>query len=1071
MALVSPGVEVSIIDESQYTSAATNTVPYILLATELNKLDSAGTAIAKGTLQSNSDNVFLVTSQRELVNTFGEPLFQKTNAGNAIHAHELNEYGLMAAYSVLGVSNRAYIQRVDVDTAELKAALIRPKGEAANGTYWYDLAESTQGYFVWNSVTNSFDVIDMLVINDLDELVSGLPAPSVGNIGSYAVITANANNPAYFKNKNNDWVLLGSDEWKASLPIVIGTEASPALTATDSIDIDGTTVVLSGTTIASLVSDITTAAIAGVTAAEVNNKLELYKESEAVGVSADSSVDVTLTLADNIGAPLADLGLIAGSYAGLIVQQSSHITVPRWRATDVTPRPAGSIWFKTTDVNEGAHIVIKRYDSTTGIFVEQPVPIYKTDEQANKNLDPGTGGRSIPVGDTYAQVDVNDNDTATLKIFKRSAGATSITGSVQNPVLTPAQTFTISVSAINSGTLTAPVTITMGDFSDGLTAADFVADLLGAGIANIEAAVTANGSVQITHTAGGVILLDDSGPIAVVGISETLENVRLNNLGELILSNWNVLTYTADSVAPGQDPVTGTRWYYSEISDVDIMIHDGSVWKGYRNVNNDTRGFDLTLTDLAGPQVSATAPDFQSDGTDLVKGDLWIDTSDLENYPILYRWETENLIDQWVQVDNADQTTTNGILFADARWAGDGTTDPITDDLPSTVDLLNNDEVDPDAPDKDLYPDGMLLWNTRRSGFNVKEFRVNYFNASDFDLTDFPLLTEANAWVTVSGHKDDGSANMGRHAQRALIVSAMKSAIDTNADIREEQRTFDLLAAPGYPELIPNMIALNNERRNTAFVVGDSPLRLANTGTDILEWATNNSGLGLSAGDGLVSNDEYMGAFYPSGQTTDLAGTSIVVPPSHMMLRTIIHSDEQAYPWIAPAGIRRGIIDNASAIGYVDAVTGEFKQMLTRQGIRDVLYSNNVNPITFVPGAGIINDGNKTTSPGTALDRINVARLTSYIRVQLEDIGRQFVHEPNDKLTRDELKGQIERMLNDLVAKRGLFAYVVVCDESNNTPTRIDRNELYADIAIEPVKAAEFIFLPVRLKNTGEISG
>ena len=61
-------------------------------------------------------------------------------------------------------------------------------------------------------------------------------------------------------------------------------------------------------------------------------------------------------------------------------------------------------------------------------------------------------------------------------------------------------------------------------------------------------------------------------------------------------------------------------------------------------------------------------------------------------------------------------------------------------------------------------------------------------------------------------------------------------------------------------------------------------------------------------------------------------------------------------------------------------------------------------------------------------------------------------------------------MLNDVLAKRGLYDYLVVCDESNNTPSRIDRNELYIDVAIEPVKAVEFIYIPVRIKNTGELA-
>ena len=112
----------------------------------------------------------------------------------------------------------------------------------------------------------------------------------------------------------------------------------------------------------------------------------------------------------------------------------------------------------------------------------------------------------------------------------------------------------------------------------------------------------------------------------------------------------------------------------------------------------------------------------------------------------------------------------------------------------------------------------------------------------------------------------------------------------------------------------------------------------------------------------------------------------------------------------------------------------------------------------------------KTTFTGSSLDRINVARLVAFIRGRLEVIGKNFVFEPNDQTTRDEIKNAIESLMIDLVAKRGIYDYLVVCDESNNTPTRIDANELYVDVAIEPVKAVEFIYIPVRIKNTGEIA-
>jgi phage tail sheath protein FI len=136
-----------------------------------------------------------------------------------------------------------------------------------------------------------------------------------------------------------------------------------------------------------------------------------------------------------------------------------------------------------------------------------------------------------------------------------------------------------------------------------------------------------------------------------------------------------------------------------------------------------------------------------------------------------------------------------------------------------------------------------------------------------------------------------------------------------------------------------------------------------------------------------------------------------------------------------------------------------------------VLYENSINPITFIPGVGITNFGNKTaTTVTTALDRINVARLVAFVRGRLETIGKQYLFEPNDQITRNQIKNSIDSLMIDLVAKRGIYDYLVICDLTNNTPARIDRNELYVDIAIEPVKAVEFIYIPVRIKNTGEIA-
>ena len=153
MALVSPGVEVTVIDESQYIPSAVNTVPYFLIATAQNKADAAGVGVAAGTTAANANKTYLITSQRDLAATFGVPFFYNTTTGTPINGYELNEYGLLAAYSALGVTNRAFIQRVDIDLTELTASLSRPTGNANNGTYWLDTSTSTWGIFEWNQTT------------------------------------------------------------------------------------------------------------------------------------------------------------------------------------------------------------------------------------------------------------------------------------------------------------------------------------------------------------------------------------------------------------------------------------------------------------------------------------------------------------------------------------------------------------------------------------------------------------------------------------------------------------------------------------------------------------------------------------------------------------------------------------------------------------------------------------------------------------------------------------------------------------------------------------------------------
>ena len=585
MALVSPGVEVTVIDESNYIPAATNSVPYFLIATAQNKISGTGVGVAAGTLAANADKVYLITSQRDLSATFGVPFFYKTSAGTPINGYELNEYGLLAAYSALGISNRAYVQRANVDLAELTATLVRPTGSPADNTYWFDTAATSWGIFQWNQTTGAFTVQTPIVITESTQLTGTVPLQSVGNIGDYAVNPLNVNNPVYYKNLDNNWELVGSDEWKLSWPTVQGANSvTGALTAGNTIIINGTSVIVGsgGTalTLAGLVQAITNAAIPGVTA-EANltrssNKLWLYADADAEsdGSSAEGGI-INIDSASTAGL-LTTLGITATSYLAPALQQSPNYTVPRWRTTDTGGgRPTGSVWNMTTAVNQGADLIVKQYSAALGIFVVKPCPIYPVSQSANKALDPSGGGKNIPAGTLFAESDSNPenavneyNNTFTFEIFERlTTGPTVITGDTTTPVFTATDTFTIAYSTANSDTLTSPVTVTITS----TTSAAFVTAVSAALPVGspVSASVSSDGAIVFTHSQGGTIVLNDTfgTPVTDAGINTTVIGVRPSrtSLTALVLDNWVPLTYTASDTAPSQDPANGRQWYYSAV--------------------------------------------------------------------------------------------------------------------------------------------------------------------------------------------------------------------------------------------------------------------------------------------------------------------------------------------------------------------------------------------------------------------------------------------------------------------------------------------------------------------------
>ena len=181
------------------------------------------------------------------------------------------------------------------------------------------------------------------------------------------------------------------------------------------------------------------------------------------------------------------------------------------------------------------------------------------------------------------------------------------------------------------------------------------------------------------------------------------------------------------------------------------------------------------------------------------------------------------------------------------------------------------------------------------------------------------------------------------------------------------------------------------------------------------------------------------------------------IPLNGDMAGLCARTDINYFPWYSPAGTSRGAILNAVKLAYNPT-----------KSQRDRLYSNRINPVIFSSGAGIILFGDKTgLAKASAFDRINVRRLFIYLESAISAAAKDQLFEFNDEITRTNFVNIVEPFLRDVKAKRGVYDYVVVCDETNNTAAVIDNNEFVADIYIKPARSINFIGLTFIATRTG----
>jgi hypothetical protein len=246
------------------------------------------------------------------------------------------------------------------------------------------------------------------------------------------------------------------------------------------------------------------------------------------------------------------------------------------------------------------------------------------------------------------------------------------------------------------------------------------------------------------------------------------------------------------------------------------------------------------------------------------------------------------------------------------------------------------------------------------------------------------------------------------------------------------------------------LVTLAEKTQNFVAVV--SPPMGLSTVQKASDWMNGKGSNGRTA----AINSSWAAVFWPWVQIYNVFSyKDMWYDPAIFAVRQMVFTDNVAEPWFAPAGFRRGRLTKPTAT-----------EVSLNQGDRDNLYVTNLNPIVnFIP-EGITIFGQKTAQrAATSLDRINVRRLMIYLRKVLLQTGRIDLFEPNDAYTWDLVKDKAEGVLSDIQARRGITDFKVICDDTVNTPVRVDRNELWCKILLKPTKTAEWIVFEVNLTN------
>jgi hypothetical protein len=292
--------------------------------------------------------------------------------------------------------------------------------------------------------------------------------------------------------------------------------------------------------------------------------------------------------------------------------------------------------------------------------------------------------------------------------------------------------------------------------------------------------------------------------------------------------------------------------------------------------------------------------------------------------------------------------------------------------------------------------------------------------------------------------------------QDALIIGNKIGFSGMYALSEPEQIDIDLVAVPGHSStsVVTALLDLCQNIRLDTLAIIDPPFGL--TVQEIVHWQNGSHPLNTTRFD-----SDFGALYWPWVKLRDnFNRVDIWAPPSGSVMATIARSDTLSAPWFAPAGVNRGNVPN---------ITDVFSRPTLDE--RDLMYGyrNAINPIVqFVDFDGFVIWGQKTLQRRpTALDRVNVRRLMFVIEKRIRSASRQLLFDPHDAILREKFVRIATSILSEIQVGRGVNDFRVKCDTELNTPDVIDRNEMRARIGVQPIRAAEFIFIEFSIHRTG----